>query len=424
MTVVTGGDPPSSARGVELNSRFYDACVSDDGPIDPDNPFGGMPFFGDLSKMFGAGAQSSGPMNWDAAKQFAVNLANGGTPEPNIDPTDRVRLAELSRIAELQVATSTGLDLTVDGASPIIVPVTRAEWAHRTLNDYRELLERLATGLQAPPDDESESDPAAQLFSGLMKMMAPMMMAMSAGSMVGHLAERALGGHDLPIPRPRSAELIVVGPNIRKFSDEWSVPFDDIGLWVSVHELLHHALFGIPHVRDTLNALLGRYVDGFQTGQGTGLEEKLGGFDASGGMEEMQKQLSEVLGDPEVLLGAMRSPEHDAVIPQLESLIAVIVGWVDHHLDRTATKLVGASSQVTEALRRRRVTAAPQDRFVERMLGLDLRADLIAQGQAFVAGVIERGGDEALARVWELEENIPTPNEVSAPGLWLARIDL
>ena len=210
-----------------MRPRIYDAGVSDDSPADPNDPFGGLPFFGDLGKLFGA-AQSGGPLNWDAARQFAVNLANGGTPEPNTDPADRVRMAELSRIAELQVASSTGLDLTVGGNPPVVVPVTRAEWAHQTLEDYKPLLERLATGLQGPTEEPDSGDPAAQLFGGLMRMVAPMMMAMSAGSMVGHLAERALGAYDLPIPRPTTGRLIVAGPNVRAFSDEWSVPFDDI----------------------------------------------------------------------------------------------------------------------------------------------------------------------------------------------------
>ena len=31
---------------------------------------------------------------------------------------------------------------------------------------------------------------------------------------------------------------------------------------------------------------------------------------------------------------------------------------------------------------------------------------------------------EGLDRLWQSERNLPTPNEVDAPGLWLARIDL
>jgi len=249
-------------------------------------------------------------------------------------------------------------------------------------------------------------------------------MAMSAGSMVGHLAERALGAHDLPIPRPRGAELIVAGPNLRAFCEEWSVPYDDAGLWLCIHELLHQGLFNVAHVREAMTDLLTQFVGGFGSGGPLGLEDKLGTLDPSLGMEQMQAQLGEVLGDPELLLGAMRTPQQDQVLPRLEALVTVILGWVDHHLERIGSKLVGSSDQLTEALRRRRVTAGPQDRFVEKMLGLDLRPELIDRGREFVSGVVSRGGEPALGRLWDSTENLPTPNEVDAPGLWLARIDL
>ena len=32
--------------------------------------------------------------------------------------------------------------------------------------------------------------------------------------------------------------------------------------------------------------------------------------------------------------------------------------------------------------------------------------------------------EEGLARLWSDERNLPTPAELDAPGLWLARIDL
>ena len=45
-------------------------------------------------------------------------------------------------------------------------------------------------------------------------------------------------------------------------------------------------------------------------------------------------------------------------------------------------------------------------------------------GRAFVTGVVERAGEDALARLWADELDLPTPAEVDAPGLWLARIGL
>ena len=51
-------------------------------------------------------------------------------------------------------------------------------------------------------------------------------------------------------------------------------------------------------------------------------------------------------------------------------------------------------------------------------------ADDYARGAAFCAGVIERAGLDGLNRLWTDEAMVPTPSELEAPGLWLARIDL
>ncbi len=399
--------------------------MNDDGSSDPNNPFGGLPFFGDLGKLLGgAGGGGGGALNWDAARQFAVGLASGGVSEPNIDPAQRVRFAELSRIAELQVSRATGLDLAVDGQIPVVVPATKSEWAVTTLNDYRPLLERLAAGLNADKPADDSSDPTAALLGGIMKMIGPTMMAMSAGSMVGHLANTALGSYHLPIPRSGSKQISVVGPTVAEFVEEWSVNADDVILWLCLHELLSHAVLSVPHVRARVLDLLGDFSAGFQQADGSALEQRLGSLEQGTDLESMQAQMQQLFGDPEVLLGAMRTPAQDAIVPVLEALLAVIVGWVDHHLDAIGRTLVSGHGQITEAMRRRRVSAGPQDRFVEKMLGLDLRRDLIERGRAFVDGVVERGGDEQLERLWIKPEHLPTPNEIDAPGLWLARIDL
>ncbi len=134
--------------------------------------------------------------------------------------------------------------------------------------------------------------------------------------------------------------------------------------------------------------------------------------------------LQSLFGDPETLLGAIRSPAQRDLLPRFEALVAVIVGYVDHVMDGIGTGLVGSYGMVTEAVRRRRVQADQSDRFVERLFGLELTQAQYDRGADFVAGVVERSGDEGLARLWESERTLPTPAEVDAPGLWLARIEL
>jgi putative hydrolase len=125
-----------------------------------------------------------------------------------------------------------------------------------------------------------------------------------------------------------------------------------------------------------------------------------------------------------VLLGALRSPAQEALLPDLEAAVAVVVGVVDHVMDTIGNGLLGDYAQLTEALRRRRVEASDADRFVERLLGLEMTQATYERGRRFVDGVAERAGAEAISRLWDEPRNLPTPAEVDAPGLWLARIDL
>jgi len=58
------------------------------------------------------------------------------------------------------------------------------------------------------------------------------------------------------------------------------------------------------------------------------------------------------------------------------------------------------------------------------LLGLELTRAAYERGSRFVEGVVERAGAEGLDPLWRDLRNLPTPAEVDAPGLWLARLDI
>jgi uncharacterized protein (DUF2342 family) len=105
------------------------------------------------------------------------------------------------------------MQLEVPGVEPDVA--TPEQWAQQTLEAYRPLFTDLAVSLGATDDLPADmaSDPMAQMMAGLGKMMAPAMMGMSVGSMVGNLARRAFGVYDLPIPRS-TPTLVLVPSNI------------------------------------------------------------------------------------------------------------------------------------------------------------------------------------------------------------------
>jgi putative hydrolase len=396
------------------------------GPTGDDNPFEGMPFFGDLNKMLGGMGGAAGGLQWDAARQMAMQVASGGESEANIDPIARMDVEQLARVADLHVAQKTGLSTSMTGRGVQVVPVTRMQWVQRSLDAYKPLFESLASSLS--PSPEASSDPAAQgdpfaaVLSQLMGSMAPMMLGVTAGGMIGHLAQRSFGQYDLPVPREPSDELLLVLPNVDAFADDWSIERKDLLLWLCMHEIAHHAVLAVPHVRAALEGGLREYAAGFRPDAGA-LGDKLGSVDMSD-PESSIAELQGLFGDPEVVLGAIQTDAQRALLPRLEALVAMIEGYVDHVMDDIGTGLISSYGMITEAVRRRRVEADESDRFVARLFGLELGQATYDQGAAFVDGVVERAGFDALDRLWEGQALLPTPAEIEAPGLWLARIEI
>jgi putative hydrolase len=378
----------------------------------PEDPFSSLPMFGDLARALAG----QGPLNWDAARQFAQLGATGGAVEPNVDPAVRLAYSDLSRLAWYHVADVIG------SSQPAPEPqaVTRSQWASGTLDAYRHLFTEMATALSTQGEQPDEGDPMVSMMAGLSRMMAPAMLGMSVGSMVGHLATRAFGTHDLPIPR-QPAAVALVPSNIEGFAADWEIPVDEMRLWVLAHEFAGDAIFAADHVRDALAALVRQHVGGFRPDPGA-VADRLGALDTESA--DPMAVLQQALGDPEVLLGAVTSPEQHALRPQLDALVAVVVGYTDWIVDAVAVRIVGGNAlRIAEAVRRRRVETTASDTFVEQLLGIRLGDDQVARGKQFVQGVVDRAGDGGLAPLLSRPDAIPTPNELDAPGLWLARLE-
>lgn len=399
--------------------------------MDPDVPTGAGGFFqgmlGDLLRLL----QTDSPLQWDLALQLAQTVATDGSAESNVDPRERMRLEELLGVAELHVADVTGMNITPGGRSLSIVATGRAEWARRSLEGWRSVLEQIAGALapltslggELPATSlEESSDASLAAFLGQWtSAVAPAMIAMQVGSIVGHLAQRALGQYELPLPRRSDSELLVVPENARSFAEDWSLPPDDLALWLCVHDVATHAVLTRPHVRVRLEALLVEQARGFRPDP-RALEQRLGDA-ASGGAADLG-DLTRLLGDPSAFGEMEDTPAMRQVRSELSALSSAVAGYAAWVTDSVASRSIGARSAIREAIRRRRVERGDEERVAESLFGLHLDQEAVDRGEAFVRGIVERGGDTELAKLWVVEANLPTPAELDAPGLWIERVNL
>ena len=156
-----------------------------------------------------------------------------------------------------------------------------------------------------------------------------------------------------------------------------------------------------------------QHVGGFRPDPNA-VADRLGSLDVDAA--DPMAALQQALGDPEVLLGAVTSPEQQALRPRLDALVAVVVGYTDWIVDAVAVRVVGGNAlRIAEAVRRRRVETTASDTFVEQLLGIRLGDDQVARGKAFVQGVVDRAGDDGLRPAARPRRRHPDPERGRRP---------
>ena len=381
--------------------------------------------------------QSPGPVNWEVARRVASEMSTASemsisaddddAPDRPVDAAMRETIADIARAAQTHIAGATGLSHAL--GVPVDI-VDRAEWANRTLTGLEPVVGALAEAISpavqteiddSPPPDLSGT-PFAAFGPEIASALAPMAIGWMAGSLAGLLSQFALGQYDLPLPLAGEPRLAFVASNIDAFGHDWSLPSADLLFALALREVVHGAQRSVPWVRERLVRQSTAYVGGYEL-RLDALAQQFEMF-ANLDMSDPSTLESIELPDPGTVLDTMQTPAQQPILEELQRFAAVLEGYADTVVDTVGEPLIPSLTQIEEALRRHRVDRGRAASVVDRMLGLQVGRDHYEQGHAFCHGVVERAGLEGLDRLWESEAMVPTPNELAAPGLWLARIAL
>jgi coenzyme F420 biosynthesis associated uncharacterized protein len=123
------------------------------------------------------------------------------------------------------------------------------------------------------------------------------------------------------------------------------------------------------------------------------------------------------------LAALVQTSEQRRLMDRLQTTMAVIEGYSEHVMDALAVELLPAYEGLRAAMDRRRRSRSAPERVLERLLGLDLKLRQYEQGKRFCDAVAERGGIEALNRVWDAPGALPQPSELARPDAWLERVE-
>ena len=382
----------------------------------PEVPLGDVladiPLFREIQRVL---LSSSGPINWELARQMGIAVAAWGAEDPAPTEDDRRGLADTVRAAELAVADVTGLSVPTDVAE--VEAFRRAQWVEANVRGLREVLDPVAAKMSRALEEQGSlaAPPEGQEMLGvLMGRMIPLLTGAQVGMGLGYLGQRVLGQFDLAVPRP-SPDLYFVVPNIQRFESEWSLPAVDFRGWVALHEVTHRFEFARPWVRPHFLGLVRDLVEHAELDLSQ-LERGLEGLDLSN--PEALAAAFQATGN---LFGQASSPEQRLRVARLQAFMAAAEGYGDHVMEAVGRRMLGSYDRISEAIRRNR-EGGHTERALERLLGLEMKLEQYRLGGDFCRTVAERTDQATLSRMWESAEALPSMPELEEPTLWLSRI--
>ncbi len=375
--------------------------------------------FADVMKMM----QVQDPTQFELISQLAMSVV-ADPEERNVDPKDRMVSDELTRIAELHVADITGMSTSPTGKPTSVHTLTRTAWVQRSLARWKVLLGEMVrvrgqAGRGAGIDEGGpDHDDMSAMMEKWFAMLGPTLAAMQIGSVIGHLGMRSLGQYDLLLPGDFSDGPAIIFDNRRAFASDWSLPEDDVMLWMTVNDLTVHSVLSRPHVSQRLHDLILKHAATLNV-DANALQQQLESMTPSN-----MSELAEILGGSRALEVAQHSESQRQAQRDLETLVTVIRGYAEWVSQTVAERAIGARSLIDEAIMRSRIERSEDEMAGDALVGVEQSAEMYDRGRRFIQGVIERNGFRSLAQIWVVESNLPTPAELEAPGLWLERIRL
>jgi putative hydrolase len=402
-----------------------DKPKKDPDPNSPADPFGfgGAGFdmsdlgqiFTRLGEMFSSsgnvmGGNQSGPVNYDLARQLAASSIGFVKPIPEATTTaisDAVRLAET----------------WLDGVTPLPAGTTKSmawtpsDWIDNTLATWKRLCDPVAEQISTvwastlPEEAKSMAGP----LLAMMSQMGGMAFGSQLGQALGTLSREVLTSTDIGLPLGPKGVAALMPDAIESLAEGLEQPRSEILTFLAAREAAHHRLFShVPWLSSQLLNAVEAFAKGMKVDT-SGLEEFTRGFNPESLTDPsaMEQLLNQGIFEPKA------TPEQVAALERLETLLALIDGWVQTVVNDALGDRIPGTSALSETLRRRRATGGPAEQTFATLVGLELRPRKLREAAVLWERLTEAVGADRRDAVWQHPDLLPSAEDLDEPAAFI-----
>ena len=369
-----------------------------------------------LSKLTSAivpGETTEG-LNWSLVETQAKQIASANS-----------RKVPESVGKSIDAAMATGslwLDEVTEIASITSEPklLSRELWVADSLGLFKDLATPVANRMsEALTENFKENLPEEfsgfmSQASGLMKSAGSVMFAMQMGQALGRMAEEVLSAGDIGLPIFKEPRPAFVAQNLAQLVDSLEEDSDQVYFYFVIRELAHARLFKQSKwLRDYTVNLITSYAREISI-DNTRIIEMSENFDPAD-IGNIQKAFES--GS----LIAPRTPSQTTALERIETVLALIEGWVDC-VTQAATNRLPRSAAIAEVVRRKRSAGGPAEKTFLTLIGLELRPRKLREASAMWNQITDKVGIQKRDAIWSHPDLLPSDSDIQDPTALIAKL--
>ena len=416
--------PPNDQNPGEPNDEFRDMLrdiLSGKSGIDPSQLAGAAGLPNDPASVAALMQQLQGALNTQGTGvdwQIALTQGQQRAANGQLTATDE----QLTQLRQAFHIAALWLDDVITVAELTVEPrlMTRREWVTATMPLWTQLAEPVATSIsdsltrvfaeQVPEEMQGMVANASQLVRSI----GGTLFAMQLGQVVGQLASEVVSGGDVGIPLLGEQQAALLPQNVADFGAGLDVAPDQVQIYLAVREIAHARLFRHARwLRLHLTSAVTAYARGISI-DSSRLEDLAGSFDPSN-----PEDLRQAMVDGSLI--QQKSESQIAALSRLETMLALVEGWVDVVTARATVRLPKADA-IAETVKRRRASGGPAESAFATLVGLELRPRRLREAAAMWQAVTDAVGNEARDALWSHPDLLPQEEDIDDPQQLIARL--
>jgi putative hydrolase len=375
--------------------------------------------FSRLGEMFSGagnvmtGGKQSGPVNYDLARQLASSSIGFVAP---VSEKTSAAIADAVHLAETWLDGATALPAGTTKA----VAWTPNDWIDNTLDTWKRLCDPVAEQISTvwasalPEEAKSMAGP----LLAMMSQMGGMAFGSQLGQALGKLSREVLTSTDIGLPLGPKGVAALMPEAVESLAEGLELPRSEIITFLAAREAAHHRLFShVPWLASQLLNAVEAFAKGMKIDM-SGIEDFAAGFNPASLTDpsQMEQLLNQGIFEPKA------TPEQTAALERLETLLALIEGWVQTVVSDALGDRIPGTSALSETLRRRRATGGPAEQTFATLVGLELRPRKLREAAVLWERLTQAVGADARDAVWQHPDLLPSAEDLDEPAGFIDRM--